>query len=83
MTIFCDATQNVGHMWKKSSKKTYQVVYKSSFKYFLDFVNLKQNVNAQHCMHVKNHNHHTNYFYLQLLNFLKLNLPHVIIFIYR
>ncbi len=48
----------------KSGKKTYQVVYKTSFKYlFLDFVNLKQNVNAQHFMHVKNHKHHTNYFY--------------------
>jgi hypothetical protein len=64
MTIFVIQHKMLATCEKKSSKKTYQVVYKSSFKYFLDFVNLKQNVNAQHCMHVKNHNHHTNYFNL-------------------
>lgn len=67
---FFYATQNVGHMWKQIRQTKYQVVYKTSFKYlFLDFVNLKQNVNAQHFMHVKNHKHHTNYFYFNCWTF--------------
>jgi hypothetical protein len=61
-------------MWvtcvRNSHAKKNQIVYINLFKHFLTFLGLNQNLDAQWCMHLKNHHYHMNYLNLDYSHFL-------------